>query len=121
MMQLQLDAGGFDCGPLFAPVAKVRQNPRLRMSGGAEVWVKYRRARPIWQDAAGLRAKWKESSRLTADTGIQHSVDHIVPLVHPLVCGLHCEANIQIISLAENIRKSNNWWPGMWGEQRKLL
>lgn len=119
-MQLQFDLDGFCCGPLFAPVVKVRPNPRLRMSGGAEVWIKYRRARPCWQHPGALREVWKESRRRTDATGVQHSVDHIVPLIHPLVCGLHCLANIQIIPLAENIAKSNNWWPDMWGEQCQI-
>lgn len=58
---------------------------------------------------------------MTASTGVQHSVDHIVPLIHPLVCGLHCEDNLEITTLAANIQKSNNWWPGMWGEQPTLF
>lgn len=64
---------------------------------------------------------WAESRRLTAETGVQHSVDHIVPLVHPLVCGLHCVANMRVIPLAENIMKSNNIWPDMWGQQEGLF
>lgn len=120
-MQRALPLDGFCLGPLFAPARKTRENPRLRMSGGAEVWIKYRRARPIWADRRALRAFWDESRAMTAATGVQHSVDHIVPLIHPLVCGLHCEANIRILPLAENIAKSNNWWPDMWGEQPALF
>lgn len=118
-MQHALPLDGFCLGPLFAPVRKTRP-VRVRMSGGAEVWIKYRRARPIWADRRALRAFWDESRAMTAATGVQHSVDHIVPLIHPLVCGLHCEANIRIVPLAENIAKSNNWWPDMWGEQPEL-
>lgn len=51
---------------------------------------------------------------MTAETGIQHQVDHIVPLRHPLVCGLHCEANLQVIPALDNQRKSNRIWPNMW-------
>lgn len=118
---MSLDLDGFCCGPLFAPVVKRRENPRLRMSGGAEVWIKYRRARPEWVDRSELRWFWKESRRLTELTGVQHSVDHIVPLLHPLVCGLHVPANLRVIPLAENIRKSNNTWPDMWSEQGELF
>ena len=44
-----------------------------------------------------------------------------MPLNHPLVCGLHVQNNLQLLPLAENIRKGNNWWPDMWGEQVEIF
>lgn len=121
-MQAPLPLDGHCSGPLFGPVRKVRMPKRSQYtSGGMEVWAKYRRARPCWTTAAEVQAFWDESRRLTAETGVQHSVDHLVPLVHPLVCGLHCPANMRVIPLAENIRKSNNTWPDMWAEQKGLF
>ena len=40
-------------------------------------------------------------------------VDHIVPIMSDLVCGLHCPDNLEIISSAENMKKSNRYWPDM--------
>lgn len=49
----------------------------------------------------------------TAATGIKWEVDHIVPVSSPLVCGLHCEANLQVITEAANKKKNNTVWPDM--------
>jgi hypothetical protein len=67
------------------------------------------KATPPWADHVAIRAIYKEASRLTAETGIRHEVDHIVPLRHPNVCGLHVAANMQILTSDENKRKSNQF------------
>jgi len=36
-------------------------------------------------------------------------VDHIIPLIHPLVCGLHNEHNLQVLTAVQNMRKSNDF------------
>lgn len=40
-------------------------------------------------------------------------VDHIVPIVSDLVCGLHCWENLQLLDRGENAKKSNSNWPYM--------
>ena len=37
------------------------------------------------------------------------TMDHIIPLKHPNVCGLNCPANYQILSRKENAFKNNKW------------
>ncbi|WP_291090687.1 hypothetical protein [Hydrogenophaga sp.] len=120
MTQIDLQVEGWCPGPLFAPIRK-RRTAKVRKSGGAEVWAKYSRAIPPWTTHTECRAFWKLSQERTAATGVQHSVDHVVPLVHPLVCGLHCPANLRVVPLAQNIQKSNNWWPDMWSRQEELF
>lgn len=119
MKQHALRLDGYDHGPLFRH-GQVRRAARQRFSGGKEVWRKYRRARPAWASPAAITAVWTASRAATAATGVQHSVDHIVPLVHPLVCGLHVENNLCVRPLLDNIRKGNRWWPDMWSEQMEL-
>lgn len=45
--------------------------------------------------------------------GRQVQVDHIVPLKHPLVCGLHVPHNLTVSLEDDNRRKGNRFWPEM--------
>jgi len=64
---------------------------------------------PNWADKEKILAFYVEAQRLTVETGIQYEVDHIIPSNHKLVCGLHCEQNLQILPRSENRQKSNNF------------
>jgi len=83
--------------------------------------VAWRRARlvnatPAWVDRSALRAPYGEAKSLTQTTGDKHHVDHIVPLVSPIVCGLHVPWNLQVLPYIDNHRKSNKHWPDMPGD-----
>lgn len=65
-----------------------------------------KQATPIWVDKKAIIALYEKAKRMTLETGIQHDVDHIVPLQGKTVCGLHIPANLRVIPSAENKRKA---------------
>ncbi|WP_191057691.1 hypothetical protein [Geminicoccus harenae] len=64
-------------------------------------------ATPPWADREQTREVYRRANELTALTGVQHHVDHIVPLTGENVCGLHVHWNLQPLPAADNIAKSN--------------
>ena len=70
-------------------------------------------ATPLWADNKAISGLYKLAS-LFNKIGINLHVDHIVPLQSDVVCGLHCEANLQLLPASDNISKGNRWWPDMW-------
>lgn len=72
-----------------------------------------KRAQPIWANRSAIAAVYSRAVRIQKSTGSRMHVDHIVPLQSPIVCGLHCEANLQILPGHENESKRNFWWPDM--------
>lgn len=66
-----------------------------------------RLATPPWCEHDSVLAMYERAKQLSHETDVPHHVDHIVPLVHPLVCGLHCLANLQILTERDNKSKNN--------------
>ncbi len=60
-------------------------------------------ATPLWANQELMKDMYKEA----ALKGMH--VDHIIPLNNPLVCGLHCEFNLQLLPAKENLSKSNKF------------
>ena len=83
-----------------------RNRPRMNAFAAKRRAAK-RSATPSWADNETINDFYLEASEL----GLE--IDHIVPLQHPLVCGLHVEHNLQAIPMRLNRQKSNNYWPDM--------
>ena len=105
-----------------------KENPVLRHASNAlyrgahpykcatgTLWHKAKKlnAIPRWANRTAIEALYKRAQELTDTTGVRHQVDHIVPLASPIVCGLHVEHNLQVLTLKENRAKSNKHWPDM--------
>lgn len=60
-------------------------------------------------DIEEIRAIYNTAKEMSSATGVPHEVDHIVPLKHPLVCGLHVPWNLQVLTEFENRAKGNKF------------
>lgn len=72
-----------------------------------------RQATPQWSDADTIFGMY-ELAAIFKRYGIALHVDHIVPINSDIVCGLHCESNLQLLSAKDNMSKGNHHWPDMW-------
>jgi len=71
---------------------------------------KHRDASPPWlttKQKTEIRSLYQIAITMTKVTGEQYVVDHIWPLRSDAVCGLHVPWNLQVISRAANLAKSN--------------
>lgn len=65
---------------------------------------------PLWMKTSNidLQRLHYRAACLSEMTGVEHVLDHIVPLNHPRVCGLTVPWNLQIITRLHNGAKSNH-------------
>ena len=68
-----------------------------------------RRAQCAWADEDKIRRFYEEARRLTKETGIKYTVDHVIPIKSDLVCGLHNEFNLRVLTKKENSAKKNKF------------
>lgn len=84
------------------PPEIIRANAALRRS-------RKRQAMPPWADKDEIAQVYKAARQRQIETAEMWHVDHIIPLKHDLVCGLHVVANLQIIPGSENLSKNNRF------------
>ena len=68
-----------------------------------------RHAVPPWADLEKIKSIYQKARELELSDGIIRHVDHDIPLQHELVCGLHVENNLVILTADENRSKSNTF------------
>ena len=86
-------------------------NKHLIRANRAKRRASIKSAIPPWADKKAIREIYAEAVRKSEATGIEHHVDHIVPLQHSDVCGLHVHFNLRVIPKRENQKKYNKWAP----------
>jgi hypothetical protein len=64
---------------------------------------------PSWANKFIIAECYDLARRRTKLLGEKWVVDHIVPLTHPLVCGLHVEANLRVVPHRVNAAKGNSF------------
>ena len=79
-----------------------KNNPSKLLVNAAKRRAVKLQAIPAWYEKDAIENLYLRSS---ADT----HVDHVIPLVNDQVCGLHCLANLELISAFENRTKSNKF------------
>ena len=89
------------------------RNPGKRASFFAKRRALKVRATPMWANEFFISEAYHLAALRTKVTGFPWHVDHIVPLMSKIVCGLHVENNLQVIPGHVNASKSNRHWPEM--------
>jgi len=99
---------------VFAPPGKsmCERHGAMRTKDGANRRASKISATPKWVDHKAIAKIYQDAAEIQRITGIEHEVDHIVPLRSKLVCGLHVPANLRVITAKENNRKGNKFIDG---------
>ena len=85
------------------------ENPSKVIANAFKRRKDFRRRVPKWltkEHWKQINAFYLEAARRTRETGIPHCVDHIHPLRGKTLSGLHVPWNLQVLTVAENLRKS---------------
>ena len=93
--------------------ARYKQAGTQASSRIAQVRSQTRRAlaTPKWVDAEAIENKHHLAVLMENLLGQPYQVDHIIPICHAKVCGLHVPWNLQVISQSENYAKGSRWVP----------
>lgn len=69
-----------------------------------------RRQRTVaWADPVAIAAVYQQAARVSRCLGVEHHVDHVVPLRGRKVSGLHVQTNLRVLPARLNVRKNNRF------------
>lgn len=88
-------------GPRAKHLARIRKR-QMMLRNALTSWFE--------EEKVQIEQLYEQRAKLTRETGIEHNVDHIVPLQNDVVCGLHCLDNLRIITAKKNGNKSNSFF-----------
>jgi len=93
---------------------KNRKQPHRQAARGAERMARIasqKQRTPKWADLKAIREFYDTSHWITEVTGLEHHVDHIIPLNGKLVSGLHIAENLRVLPGPENLSKGSKFMP----------
>lgn len=96
--------------------AKSRQRPEAKARHTAAVSRRKAtqlQATPRWANGSIIREIYEFAAFMTIESGEPWEVDHEVPLISKIVCGLHWEGNLRAIPASQNRSKGNRHWQNM--------
>jgi hypothetical protein len=83
----------------------------LRNAHNAFRYASQTRQCPKWANKREIQKVYLAARRLTVESGVDHEVDHYIPLRGKYVSGLHVHWNLRIVVATENLEKLNHWTP----------
>ncbi len=90
-----------------------KANPHIINAINAKRKATKLQATPSWANKEHIDSVYLLAS-INRKAGYDVQVDHIVPLRSDMVCGLHCESNLQLLLGSDNLFKGNRHWPDQW-------
>lgn len=86
-----------------------KKNP-VKILAKTRLYQRHRRKAAVkWADKVAVQQYYILARYLSRETGIKWHVDHIIPLNHDKVCGLHTEHNLTFLPSSINLSKANKW------------